>query len=468
MSRTLTLALTQSQHDDLMRALIEAPAGNEALAFLTCGHRIGPDHSRYAVHKVHVPSADSIVEATPHRLSWRTDCLAPVIDTAERFGHAIIKVHSHPGGTVDFSRLDDASDYALFAELADAVDGAPGHGSAILLPDGTLRARMFEKRKTAQMVDLATVVGEDIRLLSPHHPAVADFAASHATLFGRATYDLLRPLRVALIGVSGTGSPVAEQLVRLGVGTLILVDGDHAEHRNINRVYNMRRADADRKELKVDIAERDLSLAGTGTRIIRVPHLLSDPRAIEAVASADIIVGCVDTLQGRFLMSLTSAHYNQPYIDVGVKLDTHASGKIREVCGTVHYMRPGGGSLMSRGLFTPEDASAEEFARLDPDGAGQRADAGYINLAGRVENRPAVISLNTSLAAQAVTELLARIAPFREQLNSAYASVTVSFSSMEFITQPDTDPCKLLLPYVGRGDRNPLLGLATHTEARAA
>jgi integrase len=32
--------------------------------------------------------------------------------------------------------------------------------------------------------------------------------------------------------------------------------------------------------------------------------------------------------------------------------DTYPDGKIREVCGTVRYLRPGGGGLMSRGLFT--------------------------------------------------------------------------------------------------------------------
>ena len=71
------------------------------------------------------------------------------------------------------------------------------------------------------------------------------------------------------------------------------------------------------------------------------------------------------------------------------------------------------GAIFAFGLSQKEhgaDVYSTEM-RLDPDGARERARAGYINLADRVESRPAVISLNTSLAAQAVTELLARLAP---------------------------------------------------------
>lgn len=48
----------------------------------------------------------------------------------------------------------------------------------------------------------------------------------------------MRRLSIAIIGCSGTGSPVVEQCMRLGAGELVLVDDDRIEDRNINRILN--------------------------------------------------------------------------------------------------------------------------------------------------------------------------------------------------------------------------------------
>jgi len=50
-------------------------------------------------------------------------------------------------------------------------------------------------------------------------------------------------MSVCVIGVSGTGSVVAEQLARLGVGEIILIDFDKLEERNLNRILNASPAD---------------------------------------------------------------------------------------------------------------------------------------------------------------------------------------------------------------------------------
>ena len=53
----------------------------------------------------------------------------------------------------------------------------------------------------------------------------------------------LARMSVCVIGVSGTGSIVAEQLARLGVGEIILIDFDKLEERNLNRILNSSLAD---------------------------------------------------------------------------------------------------------------------------------------------------------------------------------------------------------------------------------
>jgi hypothetical protein len=67
----------------------------------------------------------------------------------------------------------------------------------------------------------------------------------------------------------------------------------------------------------------------------------------------------MDTVDGRYLLNAISAYYSIPYFDIGVRLDAikSPSGKttIREVCGTINYLRPGRSSLVSRELFTMND-----------------------------------------------------------------------------------------------------------------
>jgi integrase len=82
-------------------------------------------------------------------------------------------------------------------------------------------------------------------------------------MFGARTADLLGRLTVGIVGVSGTGSPIIEMLVRLGVGRLVLVDDDTVEVKNLNRIYGTRRRDADQGTFKaLALADhiRDLGL----------------------------------------------------------------------------------------------------------------------------------------------------------------------------------------------------------------
>jgi hypothetical protein len=83
-------------------------------------------------------------------------------------------------------------------------------------------------------------------------------------------------------------------------------------------------------------------------------------------------------------------------------------------------------------------------------------------------HRPAVISVNMFASSLAVTELLARLHPFREEPNGAYASVTFSLASMEFFYDPEEGICDLLGAKVGFGDTSPLLGLMELAERRKA
>ena len=137
---------------------------------------------------------------------------------------------------------------------------------------------------------------------------------------------------------------------------------------------------------------------------------------------------------------------------------------IREVCGTVNYLRPGRSSLVSRDLFTMSDVAAAGLRRNDPTAHDRQVEDGYIR--GVVAHRPAVISVNMFASALAVNELLARLHPYREEPNSAYAAVTFSLASMELIYDAEEGMCAILSGKVGFGDTTPPLGLMELAERR--
>jgi hypothetical protein len=209
---------------------------------------------------------------------------------------------------------------------------------------------------------------------------------------------------------------------------------------------------------------------GLGTQVIRLKKNLWDPEVVRLVAQCDLVFGCMDTIDGRFLLNTLATYYMLPYFDIGVRLaalrDGAGKGRIREVCGTVHYLQPARSSLMSRGLFTMQEVAAAGLRRNDPAAHARQVEDGYI--AGVAPQRPAVISVNMFAASLAVNEFLARLHPFREEPNSAHASVTFSLASMELMSDPEDGVCGMLAGRVGIGDTSPLLGLMELAERRAA
>jgi len=240
------------------------------------------------------------------------------------------------------------------------------------------------------------------------------------------------------------------------------------EDRNVNRILNSTMDDVRDERLKVDVLGDAIERTGIGTRVIRLANNLWDAEVVRAVAECDVVFGCMDTVDGRFLLNTLATYYTLPYFDIGVRLDTvrdgSRKGDIREVCGTINYLQPGRSSLMSRRLFTMKQVAAAGLRRNDPAAHAQQVREGYI--AGVEEHRPAVISVNMLAASLAVNEFLGRLHPFREEPNSNYASVIFSLSSMELITEREEGRCEILSKSVGAGDRTPLIGQIELTERR--
>ena len=450
------LTFTASQHGALLRHLFP-PDGCEAVAIALCGRAQSKHRHGLLVHRLELVPYSACSVRQPDRVTWPTDILPPLLEEATKNNWAVAKIHGHRGYD-QFSSTDDVSDKALFPSIYLWTESKSPHISVIVMHDGRALGRVVTAQGHFHAVHCISVVGDDIKYWYRKDDvpsAIPEHARRIAQTFGAGTYDRLRRLKIAVVGCSGTGSPVIEQLARNCVGSLVLVDPDRVEAKNLNRILNATTNDARAKRLKVKVAERAVRAMGLGTKVKAIGKNLFHPDVIREVASCDVVFGCVDSIDGRYLLNKLASFYLLPYFDLGVRIDADGKGSVDQVCGTVHYLRPEGSSLLSRNVITLEQVRSAGLQRVDPRQYKKQLKEGYIR--GVQEDRPAVIQLNMLVASMAINELLARLHPYRFEPNAQYAINRVSLSHDIWDHESDGEPCNVLSRHAGRGDVEPLV-----------
>lgn len=275
--------------------------------------------------------------------------------------------------------------------------------------------------------------------------------------FGKGTVHYLSQLTVGIAGVSGTGSIIAEQLMRLGVKRMVLVDDDVVEVRNLGRILNSTVDDAVRQVNKALMMQKVYTAVGLDIEVVAAPTVILAPETIQLLSQCDVLFGCLDSADGRMHLNQISTFYSIPYIDLGVSLKTD-QGMITDINGAVRIVLPGGSSLLGRRAYTLEQLESAALRREDPAAYQARLAEKYIE--GAQEGSPAVISVNMQVASLAVMELLNRIHPYRDVPNSDVESVYVNLVDLCFPapTSPSA-PDEILAKYLGKGDCVPMLNL---------
>lgn len=320
-----------------------------------------------------------------------------------------------------------------------------------------LRA-VYLEQGTISDVDVITVSGNQIQY---HFMDDAYFSQeiSHRTeqCFGSGTTGLLKKLKIGIAGLSGTGSIVAEQLLRLGVGELVVVDDDIIEERNLNRILNSSYSHVKEKSRKVEAFEKYVQQSGLSTQVTACNSIVSDATAIHKLSQCDVLFGCLDSVDGRHHLNLISTYYTIPYFDVGVKLVADGNGGIDEITTAVHYVQPGESSLLSRHVYSVDTLSAASLKRENPEEYQSRLQAKYIMRAN--EGSPAVISVNMVAASIGVMEFLARVHSYRASDTYDKETFRMDLIDMRVVSEDNSKPCPIFKKKLGWGDTVPLIGL---------
>ena len=425
MSSEHTLVLTQPQIEELKNHLFPNE-GFEAASILICGRAGTTQYRKYCVRKiVNVPYAECKVK-TKNRITWPGKYLEKSYDFSNDEHDSIFLIHSHPNGLYGLSDIDYESNQGTIPSIYCALGTGP-HGSAVMTPDDKIYSVVYyDKFAKSDPIQMKVVlVSDDISELSPEGKK-SKFAYSSNMR------KCLLKQAACVVGVSGTGSIVAEQLARLGIGRLILVDYDKVEFKNINRILNSTITDAESNVSKVRMMANVINSYRDDIEIIEIDQPINNLDVIEHASSADVLFSCVDNISARDYCDIVCQCTLTPLIDLGVSISprTVENGEIHvnDICGRVDFIKPGGSTLWDRGIITQNKLHSEELKKNSPEAAEEQIKRGYIQ--GIAETAPDVISLNMYTASKAINEYLARMFNYRIDGSDSFASIRFSLVDM--------------------------------------
>lgn len=341
---------------------------------------------------------DYLVHSSYH-LEMNPAFWARIAKRARNSGESIVVFHSHPSEAEvpDFSPSDDWGEAQLVPKL---TARAAGPHATVVWASGGSRARLHTDRgmSSLEVVHPWTISGLADGDLDPAY-------ARQILAIGPEGQARLATARVGVVGLGGTGSHVAQQLLHLGVGTIVAVDPDQVETSNLSRLVGATSEDARRRRPKVQVAGRMAKNLGKRTRLIAIAHDIRDDDVARAVLQdVDLIVGCTDTQWSRLILNAMAFSYYIPVIDLGVELQAAGS-----MGGRVTIAGPGDNCLWCIGVIGEERLRAEQ---MPPDLRATEQRLGYVP--DLDVPAPAVVSINGVVASLAVSEILDRLVHLRD------------------------------------------------------
>jgi molybdopterin/thiamine biosynthesis adenylyltransferase len=342
-------------------------------------------------------------------LAIRPEGYVQALAEAETMGAACIWVHTHPGQ--DASPRPSDHDYIVDREIEDLFrlrSGSPYYGALIFSPRPqglAFTGHLQREGGTDVQIGRLWQTGDRwrlIRALDSSRPQLSGIFDRNVRAFGSVVQETLGDLEIAVVGCGGTGSAVAEQLIRLGVRHITLVDPDELSESNVTRVYGS--GEADVGQPKVQVLARHLARIAPELRCETVQSMITLEAAARRLVGCDVLFGCTDDNAGRLILSRLATYLLTPVIDCGVLLSSDTNGELIGIDGRVTILSPGQACLICRDRIDLARAGAE---LLTPDERVRREDEGYAPALARTE--PAVVTFTTAVAATAVSELLERL-----------------------------------------------------------
>lgn len=406
---TATLIMTDAIESEIAASAL-LPLETAAVILARVTHF--SSHMRIFAREIRWVEAAHYARRAPDGLSVAAEGYVHSLGHAETTGCIPIWFHTHPGYGSDPrpSPHDEVVDSQI-AELFRLRSGSPYYGALIVAPrkQGITFTGFLEDDASARIsMDRIWSVGERFRLTWTHGAAKHGLSPEfdrNVRAFGPVVQQTLGELRIGIVGCGGTGSAIAEQLVRLGARTVTLIDPDVLTKSNITRVYGSRPDQVG--HAKVAVLKEHLQAIAPAASIEIVKDVITNRATAGHLLGCDVVFGCTDDNAGRLVLSRLSTYFLTPVIDCGVLLTSSADGILSGIDGRITTLTPGQACLVCRNRIDLARAGTE---LLGPEERKRKVDEGYAPALPGIE--PAVITFTTAVASLAVSELLDRLIGF--------------------------------------------------------
>jgi len=372
----------------------------ERMGFGYCGVAGPARERRYLVRELDLPDDSEYGTQNEVHVALRAEHAARRAVRA-RGCRAFLDVHSHPfslepvpSWTDQINAVRQHEALRVWRRSLPLIRMIFGAGGAVWAgiqhsPGGSIRP-----------VDEIDITGPDklVRVrpcnATPAQPAHdRPFDLRTRQVLGDAGIAALRQLRLAVIGLGGTGSVVARLLAGASVGELCCIDGDVIEAHNAPRLWYY--VAGSESEPKAVVARREILRAFPDLRVEAIAEQFPGRRVERALSSASVVVCCVDQRAVRYALACWCAKRMLPLVDVGCG-GRRENGRIVALGYQVRLQAPGGPCLVCNGLDTRQ--------LEDPETTGMKRRMGYIEGGEDVAGELAV--LTTRAAADAVDIVL--------------------------------------------------------------
>lgn len=433
-----TIRLPHGLFPELRSRLLDGQ-GEESFALLL-GKRVSKDGlTTIRVGEAIHPAPEDYTGRSITRLVLNREFVYRALTRMQQEGRhdTLIDVHTHQfcAAGAAFSEADDADEMAFHTWLTDTLDDA--WYASIVLSQSDYAAREWMRESGASRAVPARIRAQIVAEDWPDAQASRDetgeaeglhelregFLARSALALGVETLScMMQHQTVAVVGVGGLGSVIAENLIHSGFQSIRLIDPDRLEITNLNRIVGATYAEAHAGRSKA-LAVKDHLLRINPKASVR-DHItgIEDPSILPILLECDWIIVATDNHSSRFHAQRVALELGIPLISAGVNI-TVQDAEVTDMSGEVIIARYGDGLCLNcLGRINPTAVAAES------DRGGRIGEAlvrrGYVT--GADVKEPAVKTLNAIVGAMTVDALINQVAWLREhEAVTVYTAVPV-------------------------------------------
>ena len=166
---------------------------------------------------------------------------------------------------------------------------------------------------------------------------MAEWTERAELLFKKEGLDNLKNANLLVVGLGGVGSFAAEFLVRAGVGTMTIVDGDVVDMTNLNRQLPALHSTVGQPKVTV-VGDRLMDI-NPELKLTRVEEFLSPERALEIVSEEfDYVLDCIDSITPKLNLIIAAKRKRVKIISsmgAGGKMEA-SKVKVTDITNTVN------------------------------------------------------------------------------------------------------------------------------------